>query len=193
MLQKWLPKQKKWHYLILIGCVGVGILLFSSFLTTQEEDAISNPLAAEKEKTKPTSRVEHNGMQGYEEQFETELSSILSKVVGVSDVSVVVNLDSTEEEVVQSDTRESEQTTNEADTKGGSRSVNQNNVDKKTSVYRTNQGEQPIVIKRLKPRVRGVLVVARGVENLQVRALVIEAVQRILDVPTYRISVLPRG
>jgi stage III sporulation protein AG len=193
MLQKWLPKQKKWHYLILIGCVGVGILLFSSFLTTQEEDAISNPLATEKEKTKPTSSVQQNGMQGYEDQFETELSSILSKVVGVSDVSVVVNLDSTEEEVVQSDTRESEQTTSEADTKGGSRSVNQNNVDKKTSVYRTNQGEQPIVIKRLKPRVRGVLVVARGVENLQVRALVIEAVQRILDVPTYRISVLPRG
>ncbi|MCH5584183.1 stage III sporulation protein AG [Shimazuella sp. AN120528] len=193
MLQKWLPKQKKWHYLILVGCVGAGILLFSSFLTTQEEDAISNPLSTGKTSVKPTNGLKQNGMQDYEEQFESELSAILSKVVGVSDVSVVVNLDSTEEEVVQSDTRESEQTTNEADTKGGSRSVNQNNVDKKTSVYRTNQGEQPIVIKRLKPRVRGVLVVARGVENLQVRALVIEAVQRILDVPSYRISVLPRG
>jgi len=117
----------------------------------------------------------------------------LSKVVGVSDVSVIVNLDSTEEEVVQSDTRESAQSTNETDTRGGTRSVNQNNVDKKTSVYRTDQGEQPIIIKRLKPRVRGVLVVAQGVENLQVRALVIEAIQRTLDVPTYRISVLPRG
>lgn len=193
MLQKWLPKQKKWHYLILVGCVGAGILLFSSFLTTQEEDAVSNPLATNKTTSKPTNSLQQNGMQGYEEQFETELSTILSKVVGVSDVSVVVNLDSTEEEVVQSDTRESEQTTTEADTKGGSRSVNQNNVDKKASVYRTNQGEQPIVIKRLKPKVRGVLVVARGVENLQVRALVIEAVQRILDVPSYRISVLPKG
>lgn len=193
MLQKWLPKQKKWHYLILIGCLGAGLLLFSSFLTNQEEDAVSPPLMTDTTNSKPTNRLQQNSMQDYEEQFETELSAILSKVVGVSDVSVVVNLDSTEEEVVQSDTRESEQTTNEADTKGGTRSVNQNNVDKKTSVYRTNQGEQPIVIKRLKPRVRGVLVVARGVENLQVRALVIEAVQRILDVPSYRISVLPRG
>jgi stage III sporulation protein AG len=192
MLQKWLSKGKKWHYLILIGCVGAGILLFSSFLTTQEEDATSNPLTTTKSDTKPKPAMK-NGMQDYENQFETELSAILSKVVGVSDVSVVVNLDSTEEEVLQSDTRESEQTTNEADTKGGSRSVNQNNTDKKTSVYRTNQGEQPIIIKRLKPKVRGVLVVARGVENLQVRALVMEAVQRILDVPAYRISILPRG
>jgi stage III sporulation protein AG len=193
MLQKWLPKQKKWHYLILVGCVGAGILLFSSFLTTQEEDATSNPLATEQRDSKPSGNMQQNGMKGYEEQFENELSTILSKVVGVSDVSVVVNLDSTEEEVLQSDTHESEQTTSESDTKGGSRSVNQNNVDKKTSVYRTERGEQPIIIKRLKPRVRGVLVVARGVENLQVRALVMEAVQRILDVPSYRISVLPRG
>jgi stage III sporulation protein AG len=178
MLQKWLPKQKKWHYLILVGCVGAGILLFSSFLTTQEEDATSNPLATEQRDSKPSGNMQQNGMKGYEEQFENELSTILSKVVGVSDVSVVVNLDST---------------TSESDTKGGSRSVNQNNVDKKTSVYRTERGEQPIIIKRLKPRVRGVLVVARGVENLQVRALVMEAVQRILDVPSYRISVLPRG
>ncbi|WP_037463589.1 stage III sporulation protein AG [Shimazuella kribbensis] len=193
MLQKWLPKQKKWHYLILVGCVGVGILLFSSFLTTQEEDATSNPLTTEQSDSKPTGSLQQNGMKGYEEQFENELSTILSKVVGVSDVSVVVNIDSTEEEVLQSDIHESEQTTSESDTKGGSRSVNQNNVDKKTSVYRTDRGEQPIIIKRLKPRVRGVLVVARGVENLQVKALVMEAVQRILDVPSYRISVLPRG
>jgi stage III sporulation protein AG len=192
MLQKWLPMQKKWHYLILLGCIGVGIMLFSTFLTTQEEDAVSSPFTPKKE-TVRTPSLQQNGMQGYEQQFESELSNMLSKVVGVSDVAVIVNLDSTEEEVVQSDTRESTQATNELDTKGGTRSVNQNNVDKKASVYRTDQGEQPIIIKRLKPRVRGVLVVARGVENLQVRALVIEAVQRTLDVPTYRISVLPRG
>lgn len=192
MLQKWLSQQKKWHYLILIGCVGVSVLLFSSFLHPEEEDAPPQSVDVEK-KVKATNTRNQNSIQSYEEQFETELSTMLSKVVGVSDVSVVVNLDSTEEEVVHSDTHESEQTTNEADTKGGSRSVNQNNVDKKTSVYRTDQGEQPIVIKRLKPRVRGVLVVARGVENLQVRALVLEAVQRTLDVPAYRISVLPKG
>jgi stage III sporulation protein AG len=191
MLQKWFPKQKKWHYLILLGCLGLGVLLFSSFLTTQEEDAAPSPFANKEQTSKPA--VQQNGMEAYEQQFESELATNLSKVVGVSDVSVVVNLDSTEEEVLQSDTREANQTTNETDTRGGNRTVNQDNVDKKTSVYRTDQGEQPIIIKRLKPRVRGVLIVARGVENLQVRAMVLEAVQRILDVPVYRISVLPRN
>jgi stage III sporulation protein AG len=31
------------------------------------------------------------------------------------------------------------------------------------------------------------------VENLKVKAIVIEAVQRTLDVPVHRISVLPKG
>lgn len=193
MLQKWLQKQKKWHYLMLLGFLGAGVLLFSSFLTTQEEDAAPSPFASKEQDQATTPSLQQNDMQGYEQQFETELQNSLSQVVGVSDVSVVVNLDSTEEEVVQSDTREAEQTTNETDTRGGTRRVDQDNIDKKVSVYRTDQGEQPIIIKRLKPRVRGVLVVARGVENLQVKAMVLEAVQRILDVPVYRISVLPRN
>ena len=40
---------------------------------------------------------------------------MLSNIVGVDDVSVIVNLDSTEEEVVQTDERESEQVTTERD------------------------------------------------------------------------------
>ena len=106
---------------------------------------------------------------------------------------VIVNLDSTEEEVVQTDERESEQVTTERDKNGGNRSITQNTIDRKTAYYRGENGEVPVIVKRLKPKVRGVLVVARGVENLKVKALVIEAIQRTLDVPLHRISVLPRG
>jgi stage III sporulation protein AG len=38
-----------------------------------------------------------------------------------------------------------------------------------------------------------VLIVAKGAENLQVKAAIIEAVQRVLDVPIYKIAVLPKG
>ncbi|MFS8513242.1 MAG: stage III sporulation protein AG, partial [Planifilum fulgidum] len=41
--------------------------------------------------------------------------------------------------------------------------------------------------------VRGVLIVAEGAEDLKRKALIIEAVQRVLDVPVHRISVMPRG
>lgn len=58
---------------------------------------------------------------------------------------------------------------------------------------RNGDGEQPIVLKKLKPQVRGVLVVAKGAENLKVKAAMIEAIQRVLDVPMHRISVMPKG
>lgn len=44
----------------------------------------------------------------------------------------------------------------------------------------------------MKPRVRGVLVVAKGADNIQVKAWITEAVQKVLDVPAYKISILPK-
>jgi stage III sporulation protein AG len=52
--------------------------------------------------------------------------------------------------------------------------------------------QRPLVLKRIKPRIRGVLVVADGAERAALRKLLVEAVERSLDVPSHRISVLPR-
>ena len=132
-------------------------------------------------------------MVEYEQRYEKELEEVLSKIVGVEDVSVIVNLNSTVEEVLQVDKRESRQVTTETDKNGGKRWSPRTLKYQKTAYYRGENGEKPVVIKKLKPQVRGVLVVARGVENLKVKAIVIEAVQRTLDVPVHRISVLPKG
>ena len=131
-------------------------------------------------------------LQDYEYRYETELANVLSRIVGVDDVTVMVTLDSSEESVFATDDRDTEQVTNEADKRGGNRSISQSSNDKKTAYYRTEGGDKPVIIKKLKPRVRGVGVVARGVENLQVRSVVVEMIQRILDVPVHRISVQPR-
>jgi stage III sporulation protein AG len=171
----------------------VAIMLFSSFIGVKENATPPDPMSVMPTSAKPQAKQPVSTMQDYERQVEQQLAEVLSKIVGVDDVSVVVNLDSTEEEVVQTDERQSEQVTTERDKSGGNRSITQNTRDKKTAYYRNENGERPVVVKRLKPKVRGVLVVARGVENLQVKAIVIEAIQRTLDVPMHRISVLPKG
>jgi stage III sporulation protein AG len=208
MFKKWLQlieekmggseKQKnRFGLIIILGCVGLAIMILSSFMNVrenEEQDLSAGPPPSMDAEAKPLQSQNQNGsMQDYERQYETELKEVLSNIVGVDDVSVIVNLDSTEEEVVQTDERESEQVTTERDRNGGNRSITQNTIDRKTAYYRGESGETPVIVKRLKPKVRGVLVVARGVENLKVKALVIEAIQRTLDVPMYRISVLPKG
>jgi stage III sporulation protein AG len=186
---------KKWGWILTLGVAGVVVMTLPSLLQVKQEVPPEPRLSAAEGGVGalPASAKRVSTMQEYELEYEQELSNVLSKIVGVEDVSVIVNLDSTEEEVVQVDERQSEQVTTETDKTGGKRNITQNTDDRKTAYYRTNNGEEPVVIKRLKPKVRGVLVVARGVENLQVKAAVIEAVQRTLDVPMHRISVLPKG
>ncbi|SFJ31281.1 stage III sporulation protein AG [Thermoflavimicrobium dichotomicum] len=205
MLQKWLEKMEQkmggekkkntFRWILLLGCLGIGIMILASFIQVEEEDGKPRGLSAPsfQNNTRQPSSNKEMGMVDYEKKYEAQLADVLSKIVGVDDVSVMVNLDSTEEEVVHVETRESSQITNEADPKGGNRTIQQTNSEKKTATYRGEDGEQPMVVKRLKPKIRGVLVVARGVEDLQVKAAVIEAIQRTLDVPIHRISVLPKG
>lgn len=208
MLKEWWAEfEKRWggqgkaknkmRTVLIIGLVGIGILLVSSFFEQKSTHlSHSTPTTQSASSTHGSASSKENAndsIEVYEKEYERELEEALGHIIGVDDVSVVVNLDSTEEDVVQMDERQSEQVTTETDTRGGNRSIRQDNNDRKPAFYRSEQGEKPLVVKRLKPKVRGVLVVARGVENLQVKEIVIQAVQRILDVPLHRISVLPKG
>lgn len=203
-MKKWLNQvdekigeggKKRFRFLLLIGLVGVLALLFGSFFQVDSpvESNQTSFLQSKKESKALPSMEISDKMERYEKEYESELADILSQIVGVDDVSVVVNLDSTEEDIVQMDRRNSEQVTTETDTKGGNRSIRNETDDQKPAFYQEQGGEKPLIVKKLKPKIRGILVVARGVENLQVKAAVIEAIQRTLDVPVHRISVLPKG
>jgi stage III sporulation protein AG len=184
------------RWLILIGCLGAALMILSSFFSVEQEvPGNSYSSADSKEGSVPAAAFGNKDMtmQDYEEMYESQLRDVLGKIVGVENVSVMVNLESSEETVVEKDRRETQQVTEESDKKGGTRKINEHTVEDKVVLHRTDDGEKPIVVKRIKPRVRGVLIVAEGAEDLKRRALIIEAVQRVLDVPVHRISVLPKG
>lgn len=184
------------RWLILIGCLGAALMILSSFFSVEEE-APGDPASSGKsgDGSVPAAVFGNKDMtmQDYESMYESQLKDALGKIVGVDNVSVMVNLESSEETVVEKDRRETEQVTEENDRKGGTRKIQEHTVEDKVVLHRTEEGEKPIVVKRIKPRVRGVLIVAEGAEDLKRRQLIIEAVQRVLDVPVHRISVLPKG
>jgi len=138
-------------------------------------------------------RSDFTSIPEYEEELENELKEMLSKIKGVGEVSVMINLDSTAEAVVEKNVQTQESTTDEKDSEGGNRQIKDQQRDEQVVILRKGDHEQPIVVKTNKPRVRGVLVVAPGAENMQVKAWISEAVQRVLDVPAHRVSVLPKN
>ncbi len=120
------------------------------------------------------------------------MKEILEKIVGVGTVDVLVNVDSTEEVVYQKNMKDSQQQSDENDANGGKRRTTQYTRDGEVVTYEQSGTQAPIVTKRVKPQIRGVLVVAKGAENEVVKQLIVDAVEKGLNVPEYRISVVPR-
>lgn len=127
-----------------------------------------------------------------ESNYEKDLQVMLNKIKGVSEVEVMVNVDSTNNNIYEKDLIYGVQETEETDKGGGKRNIADETKETKLVYIRQGDQEVPVLIKTKKPDVRGVFVIAKGVDNAAVKQLVVEAVSRVLDVPTYRISVLPK-
>ncbi|HHY20386.1 MAG TPA: stage III sporulation protein AG [Bacilli bacterium] len=131
-------------------------------------------------------------MFDYESHYENQLRDVLEQIVGVSEVSVMINLAETEKIIYEKNTSEKVQKTDETDREGGKRLVDDVTKDEQLVIIRNGDKEEPLLQRREKPTIRGVLVVANGVDNVQVKAWVVEAVSRVLEVPTHRVSVMPK-
>lgn len=182
--------------LLVLGGFGVAVMLFSSFHSGgQKVGPPAESAPPETEQAVFSSSKAKSGdltIADYEELYETQLKGMLEEVLGVGEASVMVNLDSTEEVVVEKDLSVRSSTTKEVDKEKATRDINDSTRDEKVVLIRDDQGEQPIVVKRLKPRVRGVLVVAKGAENMKVKAFITDAVQKVLHVEPHKISILPK-
>ncbi|MHA0855567.1 stage III sporulation protein AG [Paenibacillus sp. CMAA1364] len=184
------------RWLIILGLVGVGIVLFSSFVNVKkvENENIGRepPTPTLTQETFQDTGSDIDSFGSIENVFENSIKDILEKIVGVGTVDVLVTVDSTEEIVVQRNVRDSQQTSEENDSNGGKRNTTQYTRDGEIVTYEAQGNQTPIITKRVKPQIRGVLIVAKGAENQVVRNLVIDAVAKGLNVPSYRISVVPR-
>ncbi|RKD25575.1 stage III sporulation protein AG [Ammoniphilus oxalaticus] len=183
--------------LIVLGAIGAAVMIFSSFQTDRQPWTATNqqPESPPDEQavfSAKSSNKDEPSMADYEAQYVGQLKEILEEVIGVGEVSVMVNLESTEEVIVQKDTNERSQVTKEVDKERATRDIQDSSKDEKVVLVQGSQGEHPIIVKKVKPKVRGVVVVARGAENMKVKAWIHEAVQKALHVEPHKISILPK-
>nr|WP_285858705.1 stage III sporulation protein AG [Paenibacillus sp. MER 99-2] len=189
-------RSQTFRWLIILGLIGVGIMLFNSFVNVKQIDTENigrePPDPATSMATMQNDLTDPNPFQAIETAFEDKIKSVLENIVGVGTVDVMVTVDSTEELVVQRNVKDSQQLTEETDASGGKRHMTQYTRDGEIITYEISGDQTPIVTKKLKPQIRGVLVVAKGAENKVVKDLITDAVEKGLNVAAYRISVVPR-
>jgi stage III sporulation protein AG len=190
---------KKYQYLIIVLLFGAAIMIVSNSLMKDHNPDSSMPVLSSSDDTeeeietfgKPKS-AGNEVISDYEDRYETQLKEALEGIAGVSDVMVVVNVDNTERTVLEKNTITRSQTTDETDREGGERKVEDQSQDSQVVIIRDGEKEVPIVLETKKPEIRGVLVVAKGADNIQVKKWIIESVTKLLDVPSHRVSVMPK-
>lgn len=192
-------KIKSIHYLTLVLCLGVALMILGNFFSGESSNQEALPVFKDSNSAAEStpvfgnkSQAEPYSMEDYEQRYENQLKEVLENVIGVTDVSVMINLAETEKQVFEKNQNIKKQNTNETDREGGKRQVEDVSRDEQVVIIRNGDREEALIVKTEKPAVRGVLVVAGGVENIQVKTMVVEAVSRVLDVPSHRVSVLPK-
>jgi len=130
--------------------------------------------------------------RSYEEALESKLANLLSQVKGAGAVAVSVTLEtgSTQEHAknVVKETR----TVQEKDTDGGVRTTTEIKESEQVLLSKENGADHPVMVREIKPTIKGVLVIAEGANDSTVKMNLTKAVEAGLGIPSYKITVLPQ-
>lgn len=194
-LQSLIPSKKsgeektsnKAKWMAVAAMLGIGFMLLSDLKDKGEISAVL-PQDSSEERNEQTAPVQED----VEAAYEKELTAALEQIAGVSNVTVVVTLEATERKQFEKDTTVKSQETKEQDRKGGTRTVTDQTRDESVVMMKKDGGEVPVILEVKQPDIRGVLIVAEGAENIQVKKWIIESVTRALNVPSHRVAVMPK-
>lgn len=182
------------RYVVLVVLVGVLLILLSNTFSTSKKDVPNQQFEAdilgEESDIEEVSLI--SNVKEIEESYESDLKAMLNQIKGVSEVEVMVNVDSTNQNIYEKDLIVGLQTSDETDKNGGIRTVSDEMQETKLVYVRQGDQEVPLLIQTRKPDVRGVFIIAKGAEDVMVKKWIVDSVSRVLDVPTYRISVMPK-
>lgn len=161
-------RSQTFRWLIILGLIGVGIMLFNSFVNVKKIDSENigrePPDPATSMASIQSDPSEQNPFQAIEIAFEDKIKGVLENIVGVGTVDVMVTVDSTEELVVQRNVKDSQQLTEETDASGGKRHMTQYTRDGEIITYEIAGDQTPIVTKSSNRRYVGCLWL-RGVQR----------------------------
>ncbi len=183
------PVNKVW--LILLGILIVGFVSMT-FNNSYKNEVLPASVMGNSDTTISKKDSDQWSMMDYEDYYESTMKDILEEIIGVGEVIVKVNLDSTEQKVYQTNTRIGTQVTEEKDSQGGNRTIDDSSRDETVVTISNGSVETPVEVKTVKPTIRGVVVVAEGAENTKVKSWIFDVIQRSLDVPAHRISIVPK-
>lgn len=164
--------------------LGIALILLSNSFTETKVTNSNNTDHVKEEAIEET--LEEELIGDYEKKIKHELKEILSEIKGVGEVKIMVSLEDTAERIPAFNTTTVNENTNENDSTGGARKVVREDL--KQEVV-TAGGDSLMIIKEVKPNVKGVIVVAEGAEDIIVKEKLYSAVKTVLGISGNKVEV----
>ncbi|WP_069649478.1 hypothetical protein [Caloranaerobacter ferrireducens] len=172
--------------LMIIIILGAIILIATSSLVeeTSKKNVPKTVLYKESSISQKNSKI----IEDYANTIEKKLEDILSKIKGVGEVKVMVTLEDTAERIPAINTTKTEEKTSEKDSKGGIREVFKQDYSEQV-VTNGNNNNALVIIKEVKPKVKGVIVVAEGADDLYIKEKLYNAVKTVLGISGNKVEI----
>ena len=122
------------------------------------------------------------------DSLEERLENILSSISGVGNVEVLITYNETEEIIPVYNKKDKKSVTNETDSAGGIRIVEETDTSEEV-IY---QNEEIIVQKTISPKIEGAIITATGANNSNIKANIIQAIEAATGLPTHKIQVFEK-
>ena len=161
-----LKRKKENLVLILVLLVGLLICMNVIFKNDEENKVTEEKIEEQREK---------------QSSIEEKICEVLSQIAGVSDVSLVINyVDNGENEIVYD--------TKEEYLENGTVSSMQRSV-----AYNEENGDKTAIISiKNSPKIEGVIVVAKGVENIELKQKIASSLANLLGIASYKVQVFEK-
>lgn len=127
----------------------------------------------------------------YEEKLKKDLIDILMQIDGVGKVNAMIYFEEGASTVPAYNENNSIRKIEEKDNQGGTRITTENSRNINVVLMNEGTSNKPFIIKEIRPRIGGVIVVAEGAKSPLIKEQIINAVKTGLNIPANKVSVLP--
>lgn len=169
--------------ILIITIVIINIIWNGNKTTNKQEDNPSSKQLA----TSTDEQIKQDTTQTT--NLEEKLEAILSKIQGVGNVKVCINYSESSEVVAMYNETSKVSDTEESDTSGGTRKI-QETDSQKDIIYKEENGEKtPITQKVVQPKIEGAIITAKGANDMTTKTNIIQAVEAATGLATHKIQV----
>lgn len=178
--------------------VGILLILLSKIYTGGFDEKTQNTLGTKQESDKEQQLNKNSSqllgdtlLEKYNEKLNGQLKNILAKIDGVGEIESMIYFESGEEHIPAINSSGSNSITDETDTSGGKRAINQNNTGETVVVLNQGSDTKPLITKTNQPKITGVCIVAGGAEDKITELRIVGAVVNLFGLSEEKVQVYP--